>query len=297
MSDTKPTVVEALSKVMAVVQAVGKDSTNKQQNYRFRGIDAVVNAVGPAFRQHGVICLPHVEHVEYAVVEVGQNRTRMRECTVRVRYVFHGPAGDSLECVAVGEAMDSGDKATPKAMSVAYRVALLQALCIPTDEPDADSQTYERAGRPERSEAKVQAIEFAIGAAKNEHQLKIAWEMVPECVQSGEITEDDARRFSALVKQRRDELAAQPAEQPDTVPTETDVPPSQKQTAAMHALFRDAGIGQDDKYGFMSTVLSEKLPQPREITSAKQLSADDVSLIITRLRERLRAKETADAAA
>lgn len=140
-----PTVVQALAKVMAAVQSVGKGSMNTQQGYRFRGIDAVVNAVGPAFREHGVICLPTVEDVSYATVEVGKQRTQMRECTVRVRYVFHGPAGDSIECVTVGEAMDSGDKSTPKAMSVAYRVALLQALCIPTDEQDADSHTYERA--------------------------------------------------------------------------------------------------------------------------------------------------------
>lgn len=146
MSD-KPSIVAALSAVMGEVQSVGKGSTNTQQGYRFRGIDAVVNAVGPAMRKHGVVCVPLVEDVSYNVVEVGRQRTQMRECTVRVRYVFHGPAGDSIECVAVGEAMDSGDKATPKAMSVAYRVALLQALCIPTDEPDADSQTYERSER------------------------------------------------------------------------------------------------------------------------------------------------------
>lgn len=145
MTETKKhSVVEALSKVMSEVQAVGKGSTNTQQGYRFRGIDAVVNEVGPALRKHGVIMLPTVEDVHYNVVEVGKQRTLMRECTVRVRYAFHGPAGDVIECVSIGEAMDSGDKATPKAMSVAYRVALLQALCIPTDEPDADSQSYER---------------------------------------------------------------------------------------------------------------------------------------------------------
>jgi len=144
----KPTIVAALSAVMAEVQMVGKSGRNIQQGYVFRGIDAVVNAVGPAFRKHGVIAVPIVEDASYATVEVGQKRTPMRECTVRVRYVFHGPAGDSIECVTVGEAMDSGDKATPKAMSVAYRVALLQALCIPTDEPDVDSQSYERAPTP-----------------------------------------------------------------------------------------------------------------------------------------------------
>ncbi len=139
-----PNVVELLSRVMGDVQAVRKGDRNQSQGYQFRGIDAVVNAVGPAFRKHGVVCVPLLEEVAYNTVEVGKNRSIMRECTVRVRYRFHGPAGDSIECVAIGEAMDSGDKATPKAMSVAYRVALLQALTIPTDEPDPDSQSYER---------------------------------------------------------------------------------------------------------------------------------------------------------
>ena len=141
----KPSIAEALSAVMGDVQSVRKGERNTQQGYVFRGIDAVVNAVGPAFRKHGVVCVPLLEDVAYNTVEVGKNRSVMRECTVRVRYRFYGPAGDSIECVTIGEAMDSGDKATPKAMSVAYRVALLQALTIPTDEPDPDAQSYERA--------------------------------------------------------------------------------------------------------------------------------------------------------
>ena len=55
MTDEKPTVIEALSKVMGDVQAVGKESRNSQQGYAFRGVDAVMNAVGPALRRHGVV--------------------------------------------------------------------------------------------------------------------------------------------------------------------------------------------------------------------------------------------------
>jgi hypothetical protein len=152
MVDAKPTIFSALAAVMGDVQQVRKGDRNQTQGYSFRGVDATVNAVGPALRKHGVIVVPLVEHVAYNTVEVGQRRTPMRECTVRVRYVFYGPAGDSIECVSAGEAMDSGDKSTPKAMSVAFRVALLQALCIPTDEPEVDASTYERApARVERA--------------------------------------------------------------------------------------------------------------------------------------------------
>lgn len=142
------TIYAALAAVMADVQAVSKKSRNESQNFNFRGIDAVMNAVGPALRTHGVIVVPVAEDAHYNTVTVGKNQTPMRECTVRIRYVFYGPDGDSIECVVFGEALDSGDKATNKAHSVAFRTALLQALCIPTDEPDTDANSYVRASGP-----------------------------------------------------------------------------------------------------------------------------------------------------
>lgn len=139
------TVQACIAAVMEDVQAVKKSDKNTQQGFNFRGIDAVVNAVGPALRKHGVLVLPKVEEFNYGSVEVGKNRTPMGHVTLVVEYQFVGPEGDSLSAKVAGEAMDSGDKATAKAMSVAFRTALLQALALPTDEPDPDASSYERA--------------------------------------------------------------------------------------------------------------------------------------------------------
>jgi hypothetical protein len=139
----KPSVVEAMASVMEEVRAVGKTGTNTQQGYKFRGIDAVVNAVGPALRRHGVVVLPMLEEATYRDVQTSTGKAS-RECTVKVRYRFYGPAGDYVEAVTPGESMDFGDKGAPKAMSVAYRIVLLQALCLPTDEVDPDAEAYER---------------------------------------------------------------------------------------------------------------------------------------------------------
>jgi len=68
--------------------------------------------------------------------------------TLVVEYTITGPAGDTMTAAAAGQASDSGDKAVPKAMSVAYRTVLLQALCVPTGDPDPDSQVHERASAP-----------------------------------------------------------------------------------------------------------------------------------------------------
>lgn len=147
-----PTVFAALSAVMADVSHVGKDGRNEKQNYAFRGIDGVVNAVGPALRAHKVIVSPELLTYEYGSVTVGSNRTPMGHARVTVSYRFYGPAGDSITAIAPGEAMDSGDKATAKAMSVAFRTALLQALALPTNDPDPDATSYERSAPLTRAE-------------------------------------------------------------------------------------------------------------------------------------------------
>lgn len=141
-------IYEALNEVMKDVGAVRKDQRNTHQNFNFRGIDAVINAVSPAFRKHGIFCTPTVISSEYDSVQVGQNRTVMGHARVMVQYTFYSADGTFVSATVSAESMDSGDKATAKAMSVAYRTALLQTLCLPTDEADPDADTFERSPAP-----------------------------------------------------------------------------------------------------------------------------------------------------
>lgn len=139
----------ALAAVMEDCKGVAKRDRNEHQKFMFRGIDAVVNAVGPILRKHGVIVAPNVENVHYDVVQTSTGKPATA-CRVLVTYTFYATDGSSIDCRVAAEAWDAGDKAAPKAMSVAFRTALLQALALPTDEADPDSQTYERAPAPHR---------------------------------------------------------------------------------------------------------------------------------------------------
>lgn len=139
-----PNIYTAFSAAMEEVQAVRKEGFNDSQRYNFRGIDQVVNAVGPIFRKHKIIPIPHHCAAEYRDVLTSTGKPT-REVTVEATYRFYGPAGDLIEAVVPGESLDSGDKGTAKAMSVAYRIVLLQSLCIPTDDKDPDADSYERA--------------------------------------------------------------------------------------------------------------------------------------------------------
>jgi len=145
IGERRPTVITALSAVMEEVRAVGKGDRNSQQGYQFRGVDSVVNAVGPVLRKHGVVVIPTGVEAHYRDVQTSTGKPS-RECTVTARYRFYGPEGDFIDAEVPGESMDFGDKGAPKAMSVAYRILLLQALCIPTGDADPDSTSYERGG-------------------------------------------------------------------------------------------------------------------------------------------------------
>ncbi|QNO01089.1 hypothetical protein [Mycobacterium phage CELFI] len=139
-----PTVFVAWNRVMRDVQAIRKDSYNQGQKFNFRGIDAVMNAVGPALRTHGVTVVPLARDHDaerYQTAKGGQMCNR----TVEMGFRVYGPAGDYFDGKAFGEAADSGDKSMTKAESVALRTFLLQALMIPTDDPDPDAESHERA--------------------------------------------------------------------------------------------------------------------------------------------------------
>lgn len=148
-----PGVHEAWSRVMARVQSIGKDGTNEMQGYKFRGVDATVNAVGPALREESVSVVP-VETTYWDERFTTKKGSEMRGVTVQIRFRVYGPRGDYFDGQALGESADSGDKAVPKAHSVAYRTFLLQSLCIPTGDPDPDSESHERVAEPQRETPK-----------------------------------------------------------------------------------------------------------------------------------------------
>jgi len=134
---------------MGQVQRIGKTDRNAAQNFNFRGIDATMSAVGPALREHRVFVIPKAKQITTDTYST-RGGAVMRNATVLVEWMVVGPAGDTFTGCTYGEAADAGDKAVSKAHSVAYRTFLLQALCIPTDEPDPDASSHERSATPQR---------------------------------------------------------------------------------------------------------------------------------------------------
>lgn len=199
MTDTtQPSIQEVLSAAMLDIGAVAKGEFNDFARYNFRGIDAVVNASSPAFKKHGIVVMPNLVSVRYDDVKTSQNKVQTA-CRVVVDYTFTGPAGDQLHCTVAGEAWDGGDKATPQAMSVAFRIALLQALCLPTHDPEVDARRpYERvAPEPMTSDqlAAMQAGFKAAGMSGDEGRdarLALFKDLLKRDTNGGDLTTDEA---------------------------------------------------------------------------------------------------------
>lgn len=172
--ETGGKIYRQITQVMKDVGAVAKKDRNVQQGFNYRGIDAVMNAINPAFQKHGVFVVPTIlEQVRECKTTAKGNVMNYSVC--KIEYRFYAEDGSFVKAIVIGEAMDSADKATNKAMAVAFKYACFQVLCIPTEEmkdPDASGEPV--APRPS------QPVEKAAQGKKKESETKPVIQAEPE---------------------------------------------------------------------------------------------------------------------
>jgi len=161
--DATPHVYMAISEVQAELARTGiaKNRKNTQgSGYMFRGIDDVYAALAPLLARHRLVVIPRV--IQREVIErQSKSGGALFYVTVHAEFDFISAIDGTTHTAATfGEAMDSGDKATNKAMSAAYKYAAFLTFAIPTEgDNDADATTHEVAGAPQMvSEADYERI-------------------------------------------------------------------------------------------------------------------------------------------
>lgn len=135
------------------IRAIGKGELYNAlgTKFNFRGVDTVVNVFGPVTLKHGVNVMPTRVEATYGE-KATKNGGKMRECSVLVTWTVMGPMGDTLTLQTMGEALDTADKSTTKAQSVALRTLLLSFGLTPTHDTDPDADRIERGTEaPQRS--------------------------------------------------------------------------------------------------------------------------------------------------
>lgn len=140
----------AISAAMADISAIGKDKYNQQQGFKFRGIDDVMNALKPILTKNKIFTVPQVLE-QTRESKVTTKGGELRYSLLKIAFRFYTTDGSFVEAVTLGEGMDSGDKASNKAMAIAYKYALFQVFCIPTEEmADPDGESHETKHEPQK---------------------------------------------------------------------------------------------------------------------------------------------------
>lgn len=201
-------VYSAISAVQAEIAAtgIGKHRRNQQQGYNFRGIDDVFNALAPILAKHKLVVVPRMLTRE-CVERTNAKGTALFYVTVDAEFDFvSADDGSKHTAKTFGEAMDSGDKATNKAMSAAYKYAAFLTFAIPTEgTPDADEQTQEVAQHVSE-ETRQKAVE-TIQASPDMEGLKKAFTQAYKLATA--LNDQDAMDvFNAAKNARKAELEA-----------------------------------------------------------------------------------------
>lgn len=144
----------AMIGVMGEVEPIAKEQKNVQQGFKFRGIDDVYAALQSLMAKHGVFSLPTVTQMERRQGTY-KSGGLFEHVILTIQYRFYAKDGSYVDSTVIGEGMDSGDKASNKAMSIADKYALLQAFKIPTRESkDPDAESHEPAALTRRDSPK-----------------------------------------------------------------------------------------------------------------------------------------------
>jgi hypothetical protein len=171
-------VYEAIKNVAAQMakDGISKSRENKEQKFKFRGIDETLNALAPVLATHGLVVLPRM-----LSRQITERQTRsgnpLFSVVVEAEFDFVAAEDGSKHTVKTyGEAMDTGDKATNKAMSIAYKYAAFLAFCIPVEGmgEDADTHTHDVApSRPAGYDLWIAAMDKA--AAEGHEAMRAAY--------------------------------------------------------------------------------------------------------------------------
>lgn len=114
--------------------------------YASTKIDDIYDALHPLFCEHGMFIVPEIisERLEERPRE---NKAMMYYCYLTVKFTVWAEDGSFISGSACGEAMDAGDKSTPKAMTMAEKSFLSQLLKIRSTQKNTNTTGENKTGK------------------------------------------------------------------------------------------------------------------------------------------------------
>lgn len=204
MAENTPLIYKKIIEVMADINAIGKDRRNQQQGFQFRGIDDVMNELHSSLAKCGVFVLPTVLEENRTTGKTSRGGD-MFYTRLKINFGFYAEDGSHVDAVVIGEAMDTGDKASNKALSIGLKYAMLQVFCIPTeDEKDPDAVSPQPAAGTMQQQKKPAAkfdFEPKGGETTPAEKKEIGGLLASKYANGAPVfSTDEAKKYSAMRK-------------------------------------------------------------------------------------------------
>lgn len=173
MAENVPQIYKAINMVMQDISAIGKNQQNKTQHFAYRSIDDVMNELHSSLTKAGIFIVPKVTSEEREEHKSKSDGT-LFFTRQHIDFTFYAQDGSSVTASVIGEAMDSGDKASNKALSIGYKYACIQVFCIPTeDDKDPDNVSHVTAPAPAQQSKQAPAPQLKGGPSTPEEANKM----------------------------------------------------------------------------------------------------------------------------
>ena len=206
MENATPLIYKKIIEVMQDINAISKGRKNDQQHFMFRGIDDVMNELHPTLAKCGVFVLPNVLEETRTTGKTARGGD-MFYTRLKIKFGFYAEDGSHVDAVVIGEAMDTADKSSNKALSIGLKYAMLQVFCIPTeDEKDPDAVSPQpAAGTMQQPQQKKPAAKFDFepkGGETTPAEKKEIGGLLASKYTNGALvfSKDEAKKYSAMRK-------------------------------------------------------------------------------------------------
>jgi len=218
-----PSVYAAINAVTAelATNGIAKSRTNEVDDYKYRSIDDVLDRLAPLLAKHKLCVLPRA--LERIVAERSDELNHLLlHVALRVEFTLTSVEdGTSHTVEAYGEALDGGDKATAKAMSAAYKAAMVQTFCIPVSGAEDADRTSHRLRPKTHSPEPLQGwpqwcldIEDIVGLCESEAAISTVQERNRDLLKA--LAREQPQLYAELGQafvSRREVLIARPGRQ------------------------------------------------------------------------------------
>lgn len=198
MTEKIPKIYASIAAASSDIEAIAKSKKNQQQGFQYRGIDQFYNEIHPVLAKHQIFTTPEVIDEQRETL-ASKSGGALHFVRLKIKYKFYAVDGSFIEATVIGEGMDSGDKASNKAMAIAHKYALMQVFTVPTEDLiDPDAESHET--RPKTLPVPKQGVEKSVQPSTQGTLKELVQAMTDAKWKRDDVTQYATKKYAVEVK-------------------------------------------------------------------------------------------------